>query len=99
MSKPTQADLALDLVAKLNETEQAISYLRMTGNEVPDEAHEIAGILRRAIAAEREREGLLKVCETVRMLFDMGLVETVEHPNSFARKSLDLIDDALSANT
>ena len=49
---PTAADMAVDLPAKLAETEEAIATLRSAGVAVPDEAHEIAGFLRRAVYAE-----------------------------------------------
>lgn len=52
MLKITPGDLAIDLRKKLMDTETAIAYLRDRGQPVPDEAHEIASILRRAIVVE-----------------------------------------------
>ena len=49
---PTAADMAIDLPKMLQETEKAIAYLRSAGHSVPDEAHQMAAIMRRAIAAE-----------------------------------------------
>jgi hypothetical protein len=62
---PTQADLALNLSQKLSETEQAIAYLRTAGQVVPEEAFEIASILRRAIFAEQETIRLQTACDAM----------------------------------
>lgn len=48
----TEAERALDLNAKLHETDVGIAYLRGSGVAIPEEAIEIRAIIRRALVAE-----------------------------------------------
>lgn len=56
MIKLTDEELKMDLPTALAETENAIKALGLLGHPVPEEAYQIRSIMRRAIAAELDRD-------------------------------------------
>lgn len=93
VAEPTEADMAMDLVEQLKATESAIIGLTVAGMDIPQEAHEIAGALRRAIYAESE---VVELSKTIaRMVECAHACDEVDAELTKLRADVERKDEAL----